>query len=219
MSKFKNTEELEKAYKELEKEFTKKSQKLAESEKKLNQYPYKNHVIEKQYEYLKEGIKFRVENNIINAWQQVYHCIDVLCEKHKARIRDIENQICHIEKLEKQNNDYSDSLTKVLNENADIVFKLAELEEQLKNAIMPKFKIGQKVWAIVWEDFIGEKYNYRIIEGIIDHLFINRDNKISYGTMCQSFRSENLFATEEEAKLKLEELERKYDKLHKTNKL
>ena len=33
MSKFKNTEELEKAYKELEREFTKKSQKLAEVEK------------------------------------------------------------------------------------------------------------------------------------------------------------------------------------------
>ena len=33
MTKFKNTEELEKAYKELEKEFTKKSQKLAEVEK------------------------------------------------------------------------------------------------------------------------------------------------------------------------------------------
>ena len=68
-------------------------EKLADSEKKLNQYPYKNHVIEKQYEYLKEGIKFRVENNIIDDWQQVYHCIDVLCEKHKARIRDIENSI------------------------------------------------------------------------------------------------------------------------------
>ena len=97
--------------------------------------------------------------------------------------------------------------------------RISELEEQLKNAIMPKFKIGQKVLAVVWEDFIGEKYNYRIIKGTIDHLFINRDNEISYGTMCQSFRSENLFTTEEEAKLKLEELESNYDKLHKTNKL
>ena len=35
MSKFKNTEELEKAYKELEKEFTKKSQKLAEAQKTI----------------------------------------------------------------------------------------------------------------------------------------------------------------------------------------
>ena len=35
MSKFKNAEELVKAYQELEKEFTKKSQKLAESEKKF----------------------------------------------------------------------------------------------------------------------------------------------------------------------------------------
>ena len=85
--------------------------------------------------------------------------------------------------------------------------RIAELEEQIKNAIMPKFKIGQKVWAVVWEDFIGEKYNYRIIEGIIDHLFIDRDNEISYAALCKQFRSENLFATEEEAKLKLEELQ------------
>ena len=37
---------------------------LAESEKKLNQYLYKNDVIEKQYEELKNGIMFRIENNI-----------------------------------------------------------------------------------------------------------------------------------------------------------
>ena len=42
--------------------------KLAESENKLNQYPYKNDVIEKQYEDLKDGIKFRVENNITDDW-------------------------------------------------------------------------------------------------------------------------------------------------------
>lgn len=77
--------------------------KLAESEKKLNQYPYKNDVIEKQYEELKNGIKFRIENNINDDWEQHYHCIDVLCEKHKARIRDIEKIIGRIEELEKHN--------------------------------------------------------------------------------------------------------------------
>ena len=76
--------------------------KLAESENKLNQYPYKNDVIEKQYEDLKDGIRFRVANNITNDWEQLYHSIDVLCEKHKARIRDIENSICSIEQLKQQ---------------------------------------------------------------------------------------------------------------------
>lgn len=99
MSKFKNTEELEKAYEELEREFTKKSQELAEKDRQLK-YPYKNDVIEKQYEDLKDGIKFRIENNITDDWEQHYHCIDILCEKHKARIRDVENGICKIEQLE-----------------------------------------------------------------------------------------------------------------------
>lgn len=76
--------------------------KLAEKEQLLNEYPYKNDVIEKQYQELKDGIKFRVENNITDDWEQLYHCIDVLCEKHKTRIRDIENSICNIEQLEQQ---------------------------------------------------------------------------------------------------------------------
>lgn len=75
--------------------------KLAESEKKLNQYSYKNDVIEKQYEDLKDAITFLMLNNIKDQ-EQLNHCIDVLCEKHKARIRDIENGICSIEQLKQQ---------------------------------------------------------------------------------------------------------------------
>lgn len=81
-----------------------------------------------------------------------------------------------------------------------------ELEHRLSNCIEPKFKIGDKIWAVCWQTFIGEKYNYEIVNGKIDHLFIDRDNQVLYGTMCQSFREQNLFATEEEAKAKLEEL-------------
>ena len=59
-------------------------------------------MIEKQYEELKNGIKFRIENNITDDWEQHYHCIDVLCEKHKERIRDVEYGICAIEELKKK---------------------------------------------------------------------------------------------------------------------
>ena len=75
--------------------------KLAEKDKLLNQYPYKNDVIEKQYEDLKYAITFLMLNNIKDQ-EQLNHAIDVLCEKHKARIRDIENGICKIEQLEQQ---------------------------------------------------------------------------------------------------------------------
>ena len=76
-------------------------QQLAESEIKLNRYPYKNDVIEEEYEDLKDAITFLMLNNIKDQ-EQLNYSIDVLCEKHKARIRDIENSICKIEQLEQQ---------------------------------------------------------------------------------------------------------------------
>ena len=79
-------------------------QQLAESEIKLNRYPYKNDVIEEEYEDLKDAITFLMLNNIKDQ-EQLNYSIDVLCEKHKARIRDIENSICKIEQLEKHNQD------------------------------------------------------------------------------------------------------------------
>ena len=57
MSKFKNTEELEKAYQELEREFTKKSQKLAESEKEIKFYANRN------VELIDESLNLRRANN------------------------------------------------------------------------------------------------------------------------------------------------------------
>ena len=45
---------------------------------------------------------------------------------------------------ENLNNMY-EAYLKILNEKDQ---RIAELEEQLKNAIVPKFKIGQEVWSI-----------------------------------------------------------------------
>ena len=104
--------------------------KLEETENKLNQYPYKNDVIEEQYEELKNGIKFRIENNITDDWEQLYHCIDVLCEKHKARIRDIENGICKIEELEKLLNAKEKMKTQSLKGFEKLKQQLAEKEKE-----------------------------------------------------------------------------------------
>lgn len=96
--------------------------KLAEKDKLLNQYPYKNDVIEKQYDELKQCIEYlptteeKTQSSFIYS---ICNSVDVLCDKHKARIRDIENQICHIEQLEKQ---------------------LAEKEKEIKNLVLAHFE-------------------------------------------------------------------------------
>ena len=105
----------------------------------------KNDVIEKQYEELKNGIKFRIENNITDDWEQHYHCIDVLCEKHKERIKDIENGICAIEKLEKQ-------LAEKEKENAKL--------KQVVNCVdkLKQFNADMKNYALVNRDVADEIY-------------------------------------------------------------
>ena len=85
--------------------------------------------------------------------------------------------------------------------------RIAELEEQLKNAIVPKFKVGQNVWTIRHNNYI---YNTRIDEikvvGIDgkNEIFYYYDQPGSYAH-CEEME-DNLFATKEEAQAKLEEL-------------
>ena len=119
--KFENADKLYEAYLNLEKEYTKTRQELAEKNKLFNQYPYKNDVIEKQYDDLKNSIKingsYKTKHKDVAEWEQCfYHKIDVLCEKHKARIVDIESSICAIEKLEETNKKLLDLKAKEMGE-------------------------------------------------------------------------------------------------------
>lgn len=77
--------------------------------------------------------------------------------------------------------------------------RIAELEEQLKNAIVPKFKIGDKVYAIIDTFAYTDVFPVEI-----------RDTHLLYevwdgeDTTKQHFT--RIFATKEEAQLKLKEL-------------
>ena len=82
--------------------------------------------------------------------------------------------------------------------------EMAKLQDQLKNAIVPKFKMGQKVW------FIAER-KYRKVESLkiedisISSFFTGRG--IMYSGGDWSGISENeLFATEAEAQKYLKEV-------------
>ena len=97
--------------------------------------------------------------------------------------------------------DYVDDVKERLAEQSQ---RIAELEEQLKNAIRPKFKVGQEVWCIRFMEIIKFKINkVEIYRGEAEE-----ENRIVYGNwedMVYQIEG-NCFATKEEAQAKLEEL-------------
>lgn len=89
--------------------------------------------------------------------------------------------------------------------------RIAELEEQLKNAIVPKFKIGQNIFFIDNE--------YQITQGVVNIILTGQDAfekwckySIDLGQeyeddiRCVDIYEEEIFTTKEEALAKLEEL-------------
>lgn len=77
--------------------------------------------------------------------------------------------------------------------------RIAELEEQLKNAIVPKFNVGQIVWYIYGNKI--KSFTISKIEIEIKFALI-----IAYSNPYVYQFEENCFATKEEAQAKLEEL-------------
>ena len=83
--------------------------------------------------------------------------------------------------------------------------KIAELEEQLKNAIVPKFGVGEYVYRI---------YQYKIEKGIIQSIYIDELgvfykiilDKTKTGEIYTYMDDEFLFATKEEAEAMVKEL-------------
>ena len=80
--------------------------------------------------------------------------------------------------------------------------RIIELEEQLKNAIVPKFKIGQEVWRIDPENDVSS--------GEVWKIEINRVQTkytVFWGNDYEDVYFEyELFTTKEEAEAKLKEL-------------
>jgi hypothetical protein len=86
--------------------------------------------------------------------------------------------------------------------------RIAELEEQLKNAIVPKFKMGQEVWY-VWNKSQLIPFKCKIEKIVYDS---SKNYKLKYDSehyICM--QEQHLFATKEEAQAKLEELQGERD--------
>lgn len=82
--------------------------------------------------------------------------------------------------------------------------RIAELEKEIayikKNAIVPKFKVGQKIWYI-------DRYGIQK-DTIISFTYFSIQNEILYkmGDEIIDYREEYIFATEQEAQAKLKDL-------------
>lgn len=85
----------------------------------------------------------------------------------------------------------------------DLHRELAELKE---NAIVPRFKLGQKVW------YVYNKYQKFPFRCVIDKIVYDssKNHKFRYDTSGELYigiKEEDLFATEQEAQEKLKEMQ------------
>lgn len=93
--------------------------------------------------------------------------------------------------------DYNNDKSLIL----DLTQRIAELEEQLKNAIMPKFKIGQEVWFVNDDKQI---YSGAVLS--IQKCDWYKQLVYTIGFNGRYIGEEYLFTTKEEAQAKLREL-------------
>ena len=89
--------------------------------------------------------------------------------------------------------------------------RIAELEQELaelkEKAIVPRFKIGQRVW---WIDKRLNNYNekeYEIVSYLIDSIVVTNKQFRYYGNDGYWHGDDELYATEQEAQEKLKEIQ------------
>lgn len=87
---------------------------------------------------------------------------------------------------------------KILNEKDQ---QIAELEEQLKNAIVPKFKYGQDVWCVYPTNEHRQGFVFEL-----EFVGYTKDKIICCITENEEFEYDEVFETKAEAEAKLREL-------------
>ena len=102
-----------------------------------------------------------------------------------------------------------DDLCELLNQQDQ---RIAELEEQLENAIVPKFKVGQEIWEITplmsWKikRIEWHKFNGGNGDVVVEIYRLGHDGTDDYNCCIMPVDNDRFFTTKEEAQAKLEEL-------------
>lgn len=90
--------------------------------------------------------------------------------------------------------------------------RITELEEQLKNCIRPKFKVGQEIWEIAplmsWQIKRIECIQFNGGNGdvVMEIYRLGHDGTDDYNCCIMPIDNDRFFATKEETLAKLEEL-------------
>lgn len=86
--------------------------------------------------------------------------------------------------------------------------RIAELEQELaelkEKAIVPKFKLGQKVWYISQNN--DNVYEFNIKEKVFTRCKDGREMLVYYDEYCVPMYEYELYSSKEEAQAKLQEL-------------
>lgn len=121
--------------------------------------------------------------------------------------------------IEKENIDVcfvinQDELVDCLTEHQKLKLNIAELEHRLSNCIEPKFKVGQEIWEITplmsWKikRIEWHKFNGGNRDVVMEIYRLGHDGNDDYNCCIMPVDSDRFFATEAEAKAKLEELKK-----------
>ena len=143
----------------------------------------------------------------------------IIIEKQQKRIAELEQELAEktaklefankeIERLKASNcyiHDLHNNLYREYQKKNDELYKnqkqLDQANERLKGAIVPKFKVGQKIWYI-------DRYGIQK-DTIISFTYFSIQNEILYKMSDEiiDYREEYIFATEQEAQAKLKEIQ------------
>ena len=173
-----------------------KNQRIAELEEKIKQV---SEEFNKQHELL-DQYELDCTDEIIRLKNQSIAKLKDEAETYKQRWCDVEaNRLNWYKKhhdlmeenakLKKEAEVQKETILKYQQENA-------KLTEQLKTAVMPKYKVGQNVWFVDEDD--GEIREARVLSIELEDRIILYT--ILWGDFCELYRQEEfLFETEEEA--------------------
>lgn len=143
-------------------------------------------------DYIKKVINTRVD-------QEVEYLNNIIADKFElGKFKSVNELIYSYKSLEKE---YTKSRQRI-----------SELEEQLKNAIVLKFKVGQEIWEITplmsWKikKIEWHKFNGGNGDDVMEIYKLGHDGTDDYNCCIMPIDNDRFFATKEEAEAKLKEL-------------
>ena len=130
-----------------------------------------------------------------------------ICGHCEREFEDLDEATEHYDTVVEENN-------KLYSLNCEMASRVADLERRLANCIEPKFKIGQEVWVNDWTGQLrsGEIYEIQTNQVKFDQIPLITYLVDYYGAYSDDdqendyFEEKDVFATEAEAKAKLEEM-------------